>query len=66
MPPRPARVHAIGMIAAPTPCYDAPAEFTGVDTRIPPNYLVKINLRKKAATVGELSLKLLSLMMAEL
>ena len=45
MPPGPASIHATGKITAPTPCYDALAEFAGLDKSNPPIYLVKVTLR---------------------
>src|SRR5580700_3517026 len=47
MPPGPASIHAIGKITAPTPCYDALAEFAGLDKSNPPIYLVKVTLRQR-------------------
>jgi len=47
MPPGPASIHATGKITAPTPCYDALAEFAGLDKSNPPIYLVKVTLRQR-------------------
>jgi hypothetical protein len=47
MPPGPASIHATGKITAPTPCYDAVAEFAGLDKSNPPIYLVKVTLRPR-------------------
>jgi hypothetical protein len=47
MPPGPASIHATGKITAPTPCYDALAEFAGLDNSNPPIYLVKVTLRPR-------------------
>ena len=47
MPPGPASIHATGKITAPTPCYDAVAEFAGLDKSNPPIYLVKVTLRQR-------------------
>ena len=47
MPPGPASIHATGKITAPTPCYDAVAEFAGLDNSNPPIYLVKVTLRPR-------------------
>jgi hypothetical protein len=47
MPPGPASIHAAGKITAPTPCYDALAEFAGLDKSNPPIYLVKVTLRQR-------------------
>jgi hypothetical protein len=49
MPPGPASIHATGKITAPTPCYDALAEFAGLDKSNPPVYLVKVTLRQRPA-----------------
>jgi hypothetical protein len=46
MPPGPYSLHAIGKITAPTPCYDAFAEYAGDDKSNPPVYRVKITLRQ--------------------
>jgi hypothetical protein len=46
MPPRVASINATGMITAPNPCYDALAEFTGVDKSNPSIHLVKITLQE--------------------
>jgi hypothetical protein len=47
MPPGPASIHATGKITAPTPCYDAVAEFAGLEKSNPPIYLVKVTLRQR-------------------
>ncbi len=47
MPPGPASIHATGKITAPTPCYDALAEFAGLDKSNPPIYLVKVTLKQR-------------------
>lgn len=46
MPPGPFSLHAIGKITAPTPCYDATAEYAGDDKSNPPVYRLKISLRQ--------------------
>lgn len=47
MPPRVASINATGMITAPDPCYDALAEFAGVDKSNPSIHLVKLTLREQ-------------------
>jgi hypothetical protein len=46
MPPGPFSLYAIGKITAPTPCYDALAEYAGEDKSNPPVYRIKITLRQ--------------------
>jgi hypothetical protein len=46
MPPHVASINATGMITAPNPCYDALAEFAGVDKSNPSVHLVKVTLRE--------------------
>ena len=53
MLPRPASIHVTGMITAPTPCYDALAEFVGVANSNSPIYLVKVTLRELPVTCIE-------------
>jgi hypothetical protein len=45
MPPGPASIHATGKITAPVPCYEALAQFAGVNKKNPSIYLVKVTLR---------------------
>jgi hypothetical protein len=45
MPPHVASINATGMIMAPNPCFDALAEFAGIDKSNPSIYLVKITLQ---------------------
>jgi len=47
MPPGPPSIHATGKITAPTPCYDALAEFAGLNKSNPPIYRVKVTLRQR-------------------
>jgi hypothetical protein len=44
MPPGPPSIIAIGRITAPTPCYDALADYAGDSKSNPPIYRVKVTL----------------------
>jgi hypothetical protein len=45
MPPGPPSINAIGKITAPTPCYEALADYAGDSKSNPPIYRVKVTLQ---------------------
>jgi hypothetical protein len=47
MPPGPASIQATGTITAPSGCYDALAQFAGLDDGNPPIYRVNVTLWKR-------------------
>jgi len=53
MPPGPASIHATGKITARMPCYEALAQFAGVDKNNSAIYLVKVTLRGQQVSCAQ-------------
>ena len=47
MPPGPPSLHAVGLITAPTPCYEAVTDYAGDLRSNPPVYRIKVTLHQR-------------------